>query len=130
MSKDKKRAVGLLVQKLVKPNTQYERFVAKGLDPDMRYRFYVIPERVDIKQFGSLVNTLAPIHVKQDSFVHNVIARAVKMSGEMEEYNATGDLLMSAGVALKQAFSGTGFNDNVRVFGDFASRMYFIEAIE
>ncbi|MBQ9887541.1 MAG: alpha-galactosidase [Lachnospiraceae bacterium] len=130
VSKDKKRAVGLLVQKLVKPNTQYERFVAKGLDPDMRYRFYVIPERVDIKQFGSLVNTLAPIHVKQDSFVHNVIARAVKMSGEMEEYNATGDLLMSAGVALKQAFSGTGFNDNVRVFGDFASRMYFIEAIE
>ena len=47
-----------------------------------------------------------------------------------EGFTVSGDVLMNAGAALKQAFSGTGFNDNVRMFGDFASRMYFLEAVE
>lgn len=29
---------------------------------------------------------------------------------------------------LKQAFGGTGYNEEVRHFPDFASRMYFMEA--
>ena len=37
---------------------------------------------------------------------------------------------MGAGVALRQQFSGNGYNENVRLFPDFASRMYFIEAID
>ena len=130
VSPDKKRAVGVIVQELVEANTQTHRFKAAGLDPELQYRFYSIPVRVNVKQFGSLINTLSPIHVKQDSLVHNVIAKTVKMNGEEESVNAFGAVLMNAGVSLKQAFSGTGFNDNVRVFSDFASRMYFIEAIE
>lgn len=41
-----------------------------------------------IKNFGDLVNTAAPIHVKQDSLVHNVLAKFVIMPGEKEEYTA------------------------------------------
>lgn len=127
VSPDQKQAVGMLLQEMVKPNTQSERFFAMGLNPKATYRFYSISDRVDIKQFGSLINTMAPIHVKQDSLMHNVIAKAVKMNGETENGIATGEILMSTGVALKPAFSGTGFNENVRVFPDFASRLYFIE---
>lgn len=130
VSPDKKRAVGMLLQELMAPNTQSQRFFARGLDPNQKYRFYNIPSRVDVKQFGSLINTVAPIHVKQDSLLHNVIAKHVKMSGESENVTATGDVLMQAGVALSPTYSGTGFNDKVRVFPDFASRMYFIEAVE
>lgn len=43
-----------------------------------------------IKNFGDLVNTAAPIHVKQDSLVHNVLAKFVTMPGEKEEYTARG----------------------------------------
>lgn len=43
-----------------------------------------------IKNFGDLVNTAAPIHVKQDSLVHNVLAKFVIMPGEKEEYTARG----------------------------------------
>ncbi|MBQ1442174.1 MAG: alpha-galactosidase, partial [Clostridia bacterium] len=89
---------------------------------------YNILQRVDIKQFGSLVNTIAPFHVKQDSMVHNMIAKAVNMKGEAEDAVASGMVLMSTGVALKPAFSGTGFNENVRVFPDFSLRMYFMES--
>ena len=128
VSQDKKQAVGMMLQELVQPNTQAERFFARGLDPELNYRFYNISQRMDIKQFGSLVNTIAPFHVKQDSMVHNMIAKAVNMKGEAEDVTATGAVLMSTGVALKPAFSGTGFNENVRVFPDFALRMYFMES--
>ncbi len=130
VSKDKKRAVGVIVQELVNPNTQSERFTPTGLDPKLTYKFSNIPSRVNVKLFGSLINTMAPIHVRQDSLVHNVIAKAVKMNGEEEIYTVSGEVLMNSGIALKPGFSGTGFNDNVRMFPDFASRMYLMEAVE
>ena len=130
VSPDKRYAVGLLLQELMTPNTQAHRFFARGLDPQCQYKFYNIPMNVDVKQFGSLINTVAPIHVKQDSLLHNAIAKRVKMDGESEIVTASGDLLMHTGVALSPAFSGTGFNEKVRVFPDFASRLYFIEAVE
>ena len=91
---------------------------------------YNIPDRVDIRQFGSLINTVTPIHVRQDSFVHNAIARAVRMNGEKEDVTASGEILMRTGVALRPAYSGTGFNENVRIFPDFAARLYFIEEVK
>ena len=57
-------------------------------------------------------------------------AKAVKMNGEEEIYTVSGEVLMNSGIALKPGFSGTGFNDNVRMFPDFASRMYLMEAVE
>ena len=37
---------------------------------------------------------------------------------------------MRTGVALRPAYSGTGFNENVRIFPDFAVRLYFIEEVK
>ena len=74
----------------------------------------------------NLVNTIAPVHIRQDSLVHNVVAKFVKLDGETEDYYAFGDALMYGGVRLKQAFGGTGYNGEVRHFPDFASRMYFM----
>ena len=110
VSPDKTQAVGMMLQELVQPNTQAERFFAKGLDPEKSYRFYNVSQRLDIKQFGSLVNTISPIHIKQDSMVHNLVAKAVRLNGEAEDVTASGMVLMSTGVALKPAFSGTGFS--------------------
>ena len=128
VSGDKEKAIGLILQELTRPNTQAQRFYAAGLDPEKQYRLYSISKRLDVKQFGSLINTVAPIHIKQDSLMHNVIAKAVKMMGESEDVCASGEILMKTGVALSPAFSGTGFNEKVRVFADFSSRLYFIEA--
>ena len=46
----------------------------------------------------------------------------------VDDYTVTGSVLNNAGVKLKQAYGGTGFNAETRLFQDFASRMYFIEA--
>ena len=128
VSPDKSRAVVLLLQELTEANVQAHRLQLRGLDPDKTYRLYNIPGRVDVKTFGSLINTVTPVHVRQDSVLHNVIAKQVKMSGEAEKVTATGSVLMHTGVMLSPAFSGSGFNEKVRIFPDFAARLYFLEA--
>ena len=127
---DQKKAVGFLMQKLVAPNTQYDCYKAKGLDPEKEYHFYNRILKYNVKNFGDLVNMVSPVHIKQDSLVHDVIAKFVKMDGETEDCYVYGDTLMSNGVKLKQAFAGTGYNDQVRYFQDFGSRMYFMESVE
>ena len=130
VSPDKTRAVGLVMQELVRPNTQLHVFRAAGLDPERRYRFYSFAQPVNLKRFGGLINTIAPIHVRPDSLLHGAIARVKKMPGESEDCVASGASLMTAGVKLRQAFSGTGYDENVRFFQDFSSRLYLMEAIE
>lgn len=130
VSDDKTQAVGMIFQELTTPNQQAEYCRPKGLDPVKTYRLYNVSGRVNVKLFGSLINTMSPIHIKQDSFIHNIIARTYKMGQEKEEFTVKGDVLMNNGVRLSQGFSGTGFNEEVRLFPDFASRMYFITQID
>ena len=128
VSKDKKNAAGLLMQELVQPNTVFEQFTAKGLAPDKMYKFFNRDLRYNIKEFGDLINTVSPIHVKRDSLLHNVIAKFVTMPGENECYVASGATLM-AGVKVKQAFGATGYSEEVRFFQDFGSRIYFMNEV-
>ncbi len=130
VSKDKEHAVCFLMQGLVQPNMQQEILFPKGLIGDKQYRFYSRSMNFDLKQFGGLVNYVAPIHVKQDGAVHNMLSRFVKMHSETEEHVMYGDAMMFGGIHLKSAFSGNGYDDSVRFYPDFASRMYFMEKIE
>ena len=127
VSPDKSRAVATLLQHHNRANVGTQLLKLSGLDREKKYHFYNIPGKVDVKCFGDLINTMAPIHVKKDSLTHNVIAKYVKLHQELEEYHCQGSVL-EAGVRLKQVYSGTGYNEQVRVFGDYASRMYYIEA--
>ena len=101
---------------------------ACGLDDNTVYHVFNIRSKHNIKEFGDLVNQVSPIHIKQDSLLHSLIAKFYKLDGELEDYTVTGSVLNNAGIKLKQAFTGTGYNDETRLFKDFASRMYFIEA--
>lgn len=126
VSRDRREAVGMLMQYMVQPNTRFEQYFANGLDPAMKYRFFNRDLRYNVKCFGDLVNTVSPIHIKQGSLVHNIVAKFVTMPGEEEAVTASGALLMKGGVKLKQAFAATGYNEEVRHFQDYGSRMYFM----
>lgn len=130
VSKDKKTAIGMIMQREVQPNFMFAKFVAKGLDPDKKYHFFGQQRKYNIKEFGDLVNTVAPIHIKQDSLVHNTLAKFIKMDGETEDCVCYGDTLMYEGIKLKQGFVATGYSDEVRHFPDYASRLYFMEEVE
>ena len=128
-SKDMSKAVGFTMQKLVVPNTQFACFFANGLKDDAVYHFYNRRLKHNIKEFGELVNMVSPIHIKQGSLVQELASKFVKLDGETEDYTAYGDTLMYAGVKLKQSFSATGYSEDVRLYQDFAARLYFMEEV-
>ena len=130
VSEDQSEAVGMVMQKEVKPGEMYQDYHAIGLKEDAKYHFYGREMKYNIKNFGDLINTVSPIHVKQDSALHNLIAKLKKMDGESEDYVAYGDSMMYAGIRLKQSFVGTGYNEEVRYFPDYGSRLYFMEEIK
>lgn len=130
VSEDRKKAVGMLLQVLVNPNTSFEQYTPKGLKEDGTYRFYNRQLQFNLKEFGGLINQVSPIHIKQNSFLHNMAAKFIKMDGEKEDCVASGKLLMEGSVKLKQGFAATGYAEDIRFFQDFASRMYFMEEVQ
>lgn len=130
VSEDCMRAVGMILQELVTPNTQYANYRAAGLDPEKTYRFRNRRLDQNLLQFGDLINTASPIHVRQDSVAHRMIARWKQLPGEQEDHEVSGAALMHAGISLLPGFSGTGYDENVRYFQDFSSRVYYMEAVE
>ena len=114
-------------QKLAEPNTQFHAYYPKGLAKEKRYHFTNRALTYSILEFGDLVNTVAPVHIRPDSVTHHLLAKFVKMDGETEDFCAYGDALMYGGVHLHPAFGGTGYDENVRYFPDFASRLYLMD---
>lgn len=126
---DQKKAVGMIMQNMVRANDTRENYYAKGLREDVRYHFYNRAMKHNIKNFGDLINTQIPIHIRPDSVAHNMVAKFVKMDGETEDYTVYGDSLMYAGIGLQQGFAAAGYNDKIRFFPDYASRIYFMEEV-
>ena len=129
VSNDQNYALGFYLQSMVVPNYGYGKFRGKGLDDEKVYHFTNRKLKYNVKEFGDLINTVAPVHIKKNSIAHNMVAKFVKMDGEQEDYVVSGSLLNHAGVKLKQGFSSTGYNDQVRFFQDGASRIYLVEKV-
>lgn len=124
---DKNQAIALLYQSLAKPNSSSDILRVPGLNPLARYHIKVRKIAVSIKEFGSLVNMVSPVHITEDGLMQSLVNKVYMMEGEDEEYTVSGDLLMYAGIKLKQRFIGTGYNSETRLMGDFSSRLYVIE---
>lgn len=129
VSYDRSRAAALICQDQAQANTIYDKLKTKGLADEMKYHFHNRKLKYDIREFGDLVNTVAPIHIRQNSLLHHAVAQFVKMDGEMEDYVLYGSLLNSCGVKLSQAYGSTGYDEHTRYYPDYASRMYFMEEV-
>ena len=126
---DQSAAVGLVMQELTQPNAPTAIFRAKGLSQTALYRLTNDPQTRNIRQFGDLINTAAPVHIRQDSHLHYAVSRLITMPGEQESVTLTGQELMGPGLHLKQAFAGTGYSDQVRFFQDFGARLYYMTQV-
>ncbi len=130
VSADKSRAVSMTMQILTHPNAQWGVLRPMGLDEDTKYHIEGRKMKFDLREFGGLINYVAPIHVRQDSLQHRTIARFYKMKAESESHDMYGDAMMYAGVHLRSAFASGGYNENMRYYPDFGSRLYTIEKID
>lgn len=127
---NKDKAIAMMLQETVKPHTSHMKLRMTGLDEKKIYHVTGRQQKLNILRFGGLVNMIAPIHIKQDSLMHNAIAKFVKLDGETEDYLVSGSLLNEAGLELAQSFAGTGLGENTRVYQDFDARIYFMEEVK
>jgi alpha-galactosidase len=129
VSPDRTRAVSMVMQMFTHPNAQWGVLKPTGLDEDVKYHIQGRKLKFDLREFGGLINYVAPIHVKQDSLQHRTIASFYKMNSETEEHNMYGDAMMYAGIHLRSAFASGGYNENMRYYPDYGSRIYTMEKI-
>jgi hypothetical protein len=52
------------------------------------------------------------------------------MPGEKESYLVSGAMINSGAIKLNPEWAGVGYDEKVRVLGDFGSRLYYFKAIE
>ena len=129
VTQDKKKAVAFAVERNATPNNDYKCIRAAGLLDDV---LYTVKNRVvpySIKDLGTLINAVAPVHIKQDGLVHNLIDRFKDISSEQQEDVITGAALKSRGLSLNASFSGTGYNDKTRIMRTGDTRLYVFESI-
>lgn len=127
VSKDRTEAVTGNFQILASAAPETEIMPLTGLDPELRYSVKTIPRGLSVKGFGALINHLLPFRIHPDNFILRMIDRFYRMPDCVEEYSAGGDTLMQ-GIRLNDQFMGTGYNNKVRMIGDFGSNLYKISA--
>ncbi len=98
-----------------------------GLDPDALYHYEVRQETIDIHAFGTLVNMISPIHLKEDGALVNILSHYKGMDGEKMEGTAYGNDLNQGALSLGQEWGASGISDDVRVLRDFGARIYFFD---
>lgn len=74
--------MGLFFRRLTVPNQSHDWYRPVGLLPDVKYHFYGRNIKYNLKDFGDLVNTVSPIHIKQGSALQEILSRFVNMDGE------------------------------------------------
>lgn len=128
VSDDGRTAIAGLFQGSARVGRGQDLLTVPGLDPDALFSVKGRKQYINIKAFGSLVNHVLPFKIRGDGVIHTVLSSHYMFAMAEESYEAFGDLLRSRGVTLIQQFSGTGYNERVRILSDYGSRLYLIEA--
>ncbi len=126
---DRSEMLVLFFQALNEANPPADILCIPIADPDLTYAVTPRKERIDLKAFGSLVNTISPIRLKNDGTLQRLVSETVRLDNELEYYIVPGDILAYHGIHLNQQFGGTGYDKETRVIGDFGSRIYHLKAL-
>ena len=130
VSEDGHEAVVGLYQLLAKPNGPAEKVPVAGLRSDLSYRVAKRPQYVNLRTFGDLSRHALPIKIPAKGVLFHLLANHYMMETETDEMVLKGDVLAAHGFVPKQHFIGSGYNADIRLMGDFGSRVYHIQATE
>ena len=118
-----------LFHRLIPAAPGYELLRLKGLEEETRYRLESRPQTVRVGQFGSLVKHIAPVPLNPNGIVLRTADRHYALPDGQMCFTASGAALCS-GVMLNARFSGTGYDKDIRVQGDFGSNVYVVKQIQ
>ncbi len=130
VSEDRKEAILEIFETLALPNAGLEKFAIAGLDPDLTYEVTSRKQYFNLDLFGSLIRHALPIRINDHGLLFLLLKNRYLMPMETENQKVGGDQLLANGFVPKQRFTGSGYNDSVRVMEDFGSRIYYFKAIE
>lgn len=129
VSADKTEAILGDYSHLLEPNSAQPPMRLAGLDEEKLYRLAVRPQKMNVHEFGGLVNYLLPINVNPEGALVGLADKVYRLDTEKESYTAYGSLLCNAGIKRLQPFTGSGHSEKMRLMGDFASRLYYIKEV-
>ena len=107
----------------------FDRLRIEGLDPGRKYSIRTRPQRLYIKRFGGLVKHILPIPLNPEGFLLRLVNKFYSLTDCVEEYAAYGETLAS-GIMLNNQFTGSNYNKDTRLLGDFGSYLYVVESID
>ena len=128
VSRDQTKSVAGVFQPLAQAAEGNDILPISGLQDSLSYHMQTKGQRVFLHRFGGLVNHLLPFSINPNGLLFRWADRLYAMRDCVETYEASGKTLMQ-GVHLNNQFVGTGYNERVRMLGDFGSNLYSIESI-
>lgn len=128
VSPDRDRAVVLLAQTLCRAAPPADILTVPGLRPDARYRVTAVPQQVAVARFGGLVKHITPVKLAADGLIMRTVNRHYALPDGDFSAEVSGAVL-AAGVPLNDQFLGTGYHEDLRLWGDFGSRLYLVELL-
>ncbi|NLC72562.1 MAG: alpha-galactosidase [Ruminococcaceae bacterium] len=127
ISPDKKRAAVCLAQTLATAAPSNDILSVKGLEKNIKYHLKTVAQKIEIARFGSLLKHVVPISLKANGLVLRTANKYYAMPDGEFSAEATGQALCS-GIGLNNQFISTGYSSEIRMWGDFGSQLYTIEA--
>jgi alpha-galactosidase len=124
----KKTALTGFFQTLASAAEGGDRLTVTGLAEGL-YKVSARPQRLYLKRFGGLVNHILPVKLHPDGLVLHTANKLYSLQNPAEEYVCS-DAALRAGIPLTNQFSGTGYNEKIRMPGDFGSGLYITEFID
>lgn len=123
-----KEIIAGLFQKRTCAGPYRDRLTIPSADSSKHYSVECVKQSLRIKTFGPLINHISPVKIKADGLILRTIDKHFSMVDGHESYQCYGDVL-NAGMNLEMQFSGTGYNEKMRLLGDFGSNLYLIKEI-
>ena len=90
------------------------------------YEMTSVKQYLRIGRFGSLVKHISPVNIRSDGAIMRFVDRHFSMKDGSEHYTVSGEALQT-GIPLAMQYSGTGYDPNLRILGDFGSTLYIVK---
>lgn len=119
-------AIVLWFQILQKPNYGFQFIRLPKLTHQGSYRIKNRPIYLNLRVFGDLIKHALPIKLKAHSNLFNTLSNHYRMLAEEEDLIVEASSVKNQGFLPKLPYVGTGYHKDVRLMGDFGSRVYII----
>lgn len=115
-----------LFQRKTSASPYRDRLSVPSANPNKEYTVECVKQYLRIKTFGPLINHISPIKLKTDGVVLRNVDKNFSLADGHESYTCYGDAL-NFGINLEMQYQGSGYNDKIRLLGDFGSNLYLIK---